>query len=189
MKGKLFIFVIITILTAFRYSGKKAYDEIPGKSYHPVVLGQKYEYVADLTKYSIYFDSSVTEIQGRKYIKQTVDYKSSQTFAYYREEGGNVLYIKPEQNHETIEIPVNPVVGATWYESDSTWKYTITETRETLETPQAIFLNCLVIQSENIDRRANPDHYRLYLQYYQRGRGYIGTKVGGLLNSYLTISE
>jgi len=189
MKSKLSTFLIIVVLVAFKYSDKKTYDEISGKSYHPIILDQKHLYAADLTKYSMYYDTSFTEIQGKKYIKKITDYGNSQTVAYYREDKGNVIYIKPKQKLETIEIPANLAIGIVWYESDSTWKYTITCSKETFETPQAIFLNCLVIQSENINHKANPDHYRLYLQYYQRGRGYIGTKVGGLVFSYLTVEE
>ncbi|MBA3705446.1 MAG: hypothetical protein H0W84_05970 [Bacteroidetes bacterium] len=189
MKDKLLIFLIILTLTSFTYSDKKNYKEIAGESYHPIVLGQKHTYTADLTKYTMYFDSSFTELGNKKYIKETIDYGDSQTFVYYREENKNIIYFKPDQKQETIEIPAIITIGMVWYESDSTWKYTITGIKETFETPTSIFLNCLVIQSENIDRKANPKHYRLYLQYYQRGRGYIGTKLGGLVYSYLNMDE
>lgn len=185
MKVILFISTLIT-LTAFTVSEKPTLDEIPGKSYHPIVFGQKLIYKADLSTYSKTFDTTTTELNGKTYIKCTTDFGTSQSIVYYREDGSRVLYIKPNQTTETVQIPENPSIGLVWYESDSTWKYTITSINEMVETPEAKYINCIVIQSENVNRKANPDHFGLYMQYYQRGRGYIGTKLGGLLYSYLT---
>ena len=35
------------------------------------------------------------------------------------------------------------------------------------------------------DLKKNPNKFQVYMQYYQRGRGFIGTKLGGLIYSYL----
>lgn len=166
----------------------QTYNYKPGESFHPLLPGQKNYYKTDFSTYSISFDSSETEFREKKYLKHTVDNGKTKSFTYYRVENGNVVYIQSHQKSETVEIPSNPVQGMSWYESDSTWKYTVIDTAAILKTPGGKFQNCLVIQSENIDRKANPDHsYRIYMQYYQRGRGYIGTKIGGLLYSYLKI--
>ncbi len=184
-KAIMFISTLIA-LTAFTIADKPTLDEIQGKSYHPIIPGQKLIYKADLSTYSKTFDTTTIELSGKTYIKCTTDYGTSQSIAFYREEGNRVLYIKPNQISETVQIPENPTIGMVWYESDSTWKYTVTSVVETIETPDTKYINCLVIQSENVNRKANPDHYEFYMQYYQRGRGYIGTKLGGLLYSYVT---
>lgn len=170
-------------------SDKKVFEEQIGKSYHPIKKGQTDTYIADFNKYTISFDTNFTEIRNKKYLKQTTDYNGSQTIAYYREEDGDILYIKPDQINETIEIPKELKTGFVWYESDSTWKYTIKNSSEHFETPISVFKNCLVIQAENIDKNKSAGYYQIYLQYYQRGRGYVGTKVGGLIYSYLTPSD
>lgn len=188
MKIILLISTLFT-LTAFTVTDKKTLDEIPDKSYHPIVLGQKLTYRADLSTYSMTFDSLPTVINGLTYIKCTTAYETGQSISYYRQDGNRVLYTKSGQITETVEIPENPEVGLVWFESDSTWKYTVIAAKETLETPEANYINCLVIQSENINPNANPGHYQLYLQYFQRSRGYIGTKLGGLLYSYVTIEN
>lgn len=179
-----FIFVFLLITS---FSDKKVYNEIPNKTYHPIVLGQKLNYRADFRTYSIYLDTTTTERNGKMYILQTVADGNYKSYAYFRENNDTIIYIKPDQKSETVQIPARPTLGMTWYEGDSTWKYTITGISETLETPISRFTNCLIISSENIDKSANPNHYRLYQQYYQRGRGYVGSKVGGLIYTYLIV--
>lgn len=183
MKNKILSVITTVILTSFSVFSQ-TYDSKPGESFHPLLPGQKNYYQTDLRVYSMYFDSTETEFQGKKYLKQTYEDGASKSITYYRVENGNVLYIQPNQKIEALEIPSNPIQKMTWYNSDSTWMYTIIDTAETLKTPIGKFKDCLVIQSENLDRKAAPHHYRLYLQYFQRGRGYVGTKIGGILYSY-----
>ena len=172
---------------AFTYPGKDIYDEIAGKPYFSCLPGEKTTYRTDFGKYSRFCDSALTLIQGKEYFKQTIDYGTSQTIAYYRIDKGTTLYLKPGQSKETMETPADPKEGTVWYESDSTWRYTITNTKATFETPEARFANCLEIQSE--DLRARKGQYSLYTQFHQRGRGYIGTKIGGVLFSYMILPD
>lgn len=188
MKQNSFI-LIAALLLLINFPDKQIYDEIPNQSYNPITLGKTQVYISDFRKYSIHFDSLSINLKDKKYVKKITDYGSSQTVAFYREDSGSVLYIKPEQTKETVQIPAIPIIGMEWYESDSTWKYTVVGIGEKFETPKSIFLNCLVIQSEVTSRNNNSGYYSLYLQYYQRGRGYVGTKVGGLVYSYLSLDE
>lgn len=186
-------FIIITIIliaiTAFTFTTKPTFDEIEGKSYHPIVIGQKFIYKTDHSTYSKTFDNATVVINEKSYIKCITNFGYSQSISFYREEGDRVLYIKPNQTLETVQIPENISVGLVWYESDSTWKYTVKSLKETLETPEANYLNCLVIQSENVNYKSNSEYFKQYFQYYQKGRGYIGTKLEGRLYSYVTLNE
>lgn len=191
MRPKIILFTvsISLILSAYTFTGKPKYKELKGASYLPLIKGQKKTFKVDLRTYIQYFDTTTIEINGKTYIKSVIDYGPSQSRAYYREENQAVYYLKQGEMNETTAIPTNPVVGDTWLEGDSSWKYTIIGTNEIFETPESVFSNCLVIQSENNDKIKYPNHYRLYLQYYQRGRGYVGTKIGGQLYSYFTLNN
>ena len=185
----LYTFSLLLFVSSFKSSDKKIYDEIKNKSYHPIIPGERNYYKADFREYSTYFDTVYTEINGLKYLLSTTDYGKFKTFAYYREENGNVIYLKKGQTKETIEIPNNPTIGTIWYEGDSTWKYTITSINDIFETSNIMFINCLVIISENVDTKANTNHYQVYEQYYQKGRGYIGTKLGGIVYSSISLED
>jgi hypothetical protein len=187
MKKIALIIMIFVSLTSFIKSGKMIYKPIEGKSYHPIIAGQNNTYKTNSDPYKMYLDLDTTTFLGRKYIKQTFDYGNSQSFAYYREENGNVIYINADQKKETIEIPAKLEKGMVWYEGDSTWRYTLIGTNELLETPESIFQNCIVIEAENITSKLYQDHKRLYHQHFQRGRGYVGTKLSGQVVSYLSI--
>ncbi|MBP8192569.1 MAG: hypothetical protein KAX69_03115 [Chitinophagales bacterium] len=183
--NRLLIIIFIFFTQPVKLQAKNVYDEIQGKSYHPIIPGIVKNYISDLREYSTLFDTIYSEFNGKRYLRYTHDYGTFQSSAYYREDNGSVIYIKSEKEKETIEIPNNPKIGMIWYEGDSTWKYTITSINEILETPSSTYLNCLVIQSENLDLKKNPNKFQVYMQYYQRGRGFIGTKLGGLIYSYL----
>lgn len=176
---------VICIVFSFNLKAKSIYDEIKGASYHPVITGIKKNYLADMREYSTLFDTTYTYINGKRYLAYTHDYGTFKSSAYYREENGKVIYIESKDQKETIEIPDNPTIGMVWYEGDSTWKYTITSINEIFESPTSTYLNCLVIRSENLDLKKTPNKFQVYMQYYQRGRGYIGTKIAGLVYSYL----
>lgn len=181
-------YIIIAIgfalLTSFYHI--TTYDEIKGEPYHPIIAGQKGFYKDHQTIYSFSWDSIPTKISGKEYIKQTINYNNDLSIAYYRNDNGNVVYMKPGQKEETIEVPANPQPGMVWYESDSTWIYKITDLKGKLKTPASKFINCLVIQSEHIENNA-ADKGVLYMQYYQRGRGYVGTKINGQVYSYMLL--
>lgn len=125
----------------------------------------------------------------KKYYTQIADYGETKLYSYYRENMGSIVYFTTDVKKETVEIPKMQFVGMTWYQSDSTWKYTIISVNDTLKTPKYSFLKCLVIESEDLKCKNSNNCYKKYLQFYQRGRGYVGTEISGLLYTYMVIEE
>ena len=182
LSAGLFMFLLLTACS----TAKPQQESSNNASYHPVKMGAKHTYTDGSIVYNSTFDNKYTERNGKKYLALVSDYgNKSQILAYYREENGDVIYIKPDQKKETIEIPSQPKNGFTWFESDSTWRYTIRSLNSLLETPNGNYKDCLVIESTPIKLNktiAKPLHF---MQYYQRGNGYVGTIMNGVLNAYL----
>jgi hypothetical protein len=104
--------------------------------------------------------------------------------AYYRAGEENYVSCNRQTGKETIEIPKKPVAGQSWYESDSSWVYTISSTDARLSTPVKNYKNLVEIQATQVTGR-DKQKYTTYRNFYARGIGYVGSIVDGKLLSYL----
>jgi len=159
---------------------------VTDKPYHPLEPGSriKYQIVGGPT-YQMLVDTKTVSLSGKSYLKQTIDYGTSQSVAYYRQEGAATVYRAKPEDAESTEIPVQPQKGQVWYEADSTWRYTIVSTAEELSTPVCRYTDCLHIQAEQLGPKAEGRVVRaVFQQYFQRGSGYVGTQMAGKLVTY-----
>lgn len=183
------LFILINLNFYCQEKTKIILDEIPNQSYHPLLKSKINKYKRDFSTYKISFDSKKVKVNKKKYYTQIADYGETKLYSYYRENMGSIVYFTTDVKKETVEIPKMQFVGMTWYQSDSTWKYTIISVNDTLKTPKYSFLKCLVIESEDLKCKNSNNCYKKYLQFYQRGRGYVGTEISGLLYTYMVIEE
>lgn len=156
------------------------------KPYHPLEPGSRTRYqIVGGGIYQMLVDAKPVELGGIAYLKQTTDFGQGQTVAYYRQDGGATVYrVKPE-TAESTEIPAQPQKGQVWYEADSTWRYSVVSTAEELATPTCRYPDCLHLQAEQLGPKAGGRAVQaVFQQYFQRGRGYVGTQMAGKLVTY-----
>ncbi len=151
--------------------------------YHPVVAGSKLHYqVVGGPAYTMAMATTPITVAGQAYLEQVVDYGTTQTTAYYRQAGQATVYRATLTAPETVEVPATPTVGTVWKE-DSSWRYTVVSTAEAFVAPACTFTDCLHIRAEQL--AADGTNKAVFEQFFQRGRGYVGTQMGGRVMTYL----
>jgi hypothetical protein len=97
---------------------------------------------------------------------------------------GAVYFFDVESNSSSLEVPADPQISYEWDSPSNSWHYEIVDINATFETPEMTFRDCVVIRSDQINV-ADSTKYPSYLVYYSRGIGFVGSKVGTEIVSYL----
>lgn len=105
--------------------------------------------------------------------------------AYYRMDEEKFYHYNKLIRAESIVIPRSPVINQQWFESDSSWVYTIIKTGQTLQTPLKKYKNCVIVECRQLTGR-DPEKSQGYYLYYSKGNGYVGNiNDKGVVLSYL----
>ncbi len=176
---KVVIFASLVLLAAFAKGQSKEYFVIENSS----KVGRIYLMGKD--SFIDYFTDQQEQIGEHTYSVRIRQYSWNKfDTAYYRAGEKNYVSCNRKTGKETVEIPKKPVVGQSWYESDSSWVYTVSSTNTRLSTPVKKYKNLLEIQAIQVTSR-DKQKYTTYRNFYARGIGYVGSIVDGKLLSYL----
>ncbi len=164
------------------------YDEIPNKSYFPIVPGQISIYLSDYAKEIYSYDTTIRRSGEMEIVEQTVhtfsllagnNWKSKYLLiktkdgAYIRSDTGTT---------EHLLMPSSVELGSSWIGERGS--NTVISLNETLKAPRASYTNCLVVRCTTKDRN---DNDVVYFDYFQRGRGKIGMVRNGIVVFYMTL--
>ncbi|MTI23277.1 hypothetical protein E1176_19770 [Fulvivirga sp. RKSG066] len=94
---------------------------------------------------------------------------------------GNQVDFNPTTRQEHLSVPKNFSLNDTWTTDDGSWQHQIYSTHERLVTPSKTFEDCLVIQAIDLRKKKRS----LYLHYFVRGVGFVGSKKSQELTLYL----
>ena len=130
-----------------------------------------------------FFGSVPVEVQGKVYVPRIRRYSTGgidTTFYRQGEKGVYHLNAADLNKKETLTMPFRSVVGERWFESDSSWSYTINTVSGTIDTLR----NLLVIRAMQLKGDAKQIG-TMYDLYYAKGIGMIATMVEGKILVYL----
>lgn len=170
---KYLLVFFITVLVCQDRESSQYSPLTPGNSwYYETMDGAFDEFISDQP----YIHKGIYYVQSiKKYSDKTTEVSLFRIAA-----DGTVYYLDTETFKETPEIPAKPRLNYQWSSTDEKWKYKIIALGVELKTPNRIFKDCMAIKSTS-----QTDTNQVYINYYAKGIGFVGTKVGGDLVTYL----
>jgi hypothetical protein len=150
-------------------------------SYAPLIPGSSWVYKTTDGSFEDYISEEKFTYNKIDYFQNIRKYSDgTAAISYYRiEKNGALHYLDNKSFKESIEIPSHPRLSFRWSSSDNKWHYKIVEVDSELKTPLHIFKNCIAIKAESNDGS-------VYINYYSKGIGFVGSKADGKLVAYLS---
>ena len=157
------------------------------QNYSPLKKGNEWAFKMQNATYTTKVLDSFFTYKEVEYFQSETKYSWGMTeINYFRiDEEGNEIYLDSKSFTETVNMPSRIELGHAWISTDKTWKYEISGLNETLNTPEKIFKNCIIIKAEQLTGR-DKGKLPAYYNYYADGIGYVGSKSEQGLVTYLT---
>jgi hypothetical protein len=154
--------------------------------YFPLVLDGEVVFKYMDSKSSVKHTSlaGTVVLDGKEYFPRLMRYSWGSTdTAFFRTENEVVYYFDKKSRSESISMPADLKIGVTWTSTDRAWQYEITSLSAKLETPVRKYKDLLVIRATQLQNR-DRDKLPVYLNYYQKNIGQIGSETNGKLMTY-----
>jgi len=159
---------------------------LTAQTYSPKTVGSKWTFKMGDNSFTDEIVAGQFTHEGKDYLKKLRTYSwGDKDLSYFRVDNtGTTFYLDAKSKLECIDVPGQPKAGDSWTSADKAWKYTVTDIAGVLKTPTQTFKDCLIIKAEQLGNR-DKEKLQIYLNYYVKDIGYVGSKVDGGLMAYI----